>query len=106
MNVVAVIIHHAVVAAAKAANAYDFIKSFPESFKTGVGEGGFQLSGGQKQVTHRVNLFVRLMMLDVAHGIISLFNEHQKNTYKCDMTRGRWKSYHVCFLVFLSHEQT
>lgn len=39
----------AVVAAAKAANAHEFIKSFPNGYKTGVGEGGFQLSGGQKQ---------------------------------------------------------
>ena len=39
----------AVIAAAKAANAHQFIKSFPEGYNTGVGEGGFQLSGGQKQ---------------------------------------------------------
>jgi ATP-binding cassette, subfamily B (MDR/TAP), member 1 len=35
--------------AARAANAYDFIKSFPEGFDTPVGERGTQLSGGQKQ---------------------------------------------------------
>ncbi|CAM9323468.1 unnamed protein product [Pylaiella littoralis] len=38
-----------ILAAARAANAHDFIKSFPEGYNTGVGEGGFQLSGGQKQ---------------------------------------------------------
>ena len=38
-----------VIAAAKAANAHDFIKSFPDGYNTAVGEGGFQLSGGQKQ---------------------------------------------------------
>jgi ATP-binding cassette subfamily B protein len=36
-------------AAAKAANALEFIQSFPEGFKTRVGEKGIQLSGGQKQ---------------------------------------------------------
>lgn len=35
--------------AARSANAYDFIISFPEGFDTPVGERGAQLSGGQKQ---------------------------------------------------------
>jgi len=35
--------------AAKKANAYDFISSFPDKFQTLVGERGIQLSGGQRQ---------------------------------------------------------
>jgi ABC-type multidrug transport system fused ATPase/permease subunit len=35
--------------AAKQANAFDFITSFPEGFETRVGERGIQLSGGQRQ---------------------------------------------------------
>lgn len=35
--------------AAKKANAYGFIKEFPEGFDTEVGDRGIQLSGGQKQ---------------------------------------------------------
>lgn len=38
-----------IVEAAKSANAYDFIMSFPDGFDTPVGERGTQLSGGQKQ---------------------------------------------------------
>lgn len=36
-------------AAARQANAFDFITSFPEKFKTVVGERGIKLSGGQRQ---------------------------------------------------------
>ncbi len=35
--------------AAKQANAYDFIMSFPDKFETRVGDRGIQLSGGQRQ---------------------------------------------------------
>lgn len=38
-----------IVAAAKAANAYDFIQTFPDGFDTTVGARGGKLSGGQKQ---------------------------------------------------------
>ena len=39
-----------IVAAAKAANAHGFISSFAAGYATNCGQGGAQLSGGQKQV--------------------------------------------------------
>ena len=36
-------------AAARAANAYDFVQAFPDKFDTKVGARGGKLSGGQKQ---------------------------------------------------------
>lgn len=39
----------AAIAAAKAANAHDFITSTPESYQTVIGDRGNQLSGGQRQ---------------------------------------------------------
>ncbi|TWI00469.1 ABC-type multidrug transport system fused ATPase/permease subunit [Flavobacterium tiangeerense] len=38
-----------ILVAAKQANAYQFIESFPEKFETVVGERGIKLSGGQRQ---------------------------------------------------------
>ncbi|HEY0667238.1 MAG TPA: ATP-binding cassette domain-containing protein, partial [Sphingobacteriaceae bacterium] len=38
-----------IITAAKRANAYEFIKGFPEGFDTLVGERGIKLSGGQRQ---------------------------------------------------------
>lgn len=38
-----------VVAACKAAQAHDFIMSFPNSYETNLGQGGVNVSGGQKQ---------------------------------------------------------
>lgn len=38
-----------IIEAAKQANAYDFIMSFPDQFNTLVGDRGIQLSGGQRQ---------------------------------------------------------
>ena len=43
------ILEHKVIAAAKAANAHDFIMEFPRQYQTIIGEKGSRLSGGQKQ---------------------------------------------------------
>jgi ATP-binding cassette, subfamily B (MDR/TAP), member 1 len=40
---------HEIEEAAKLANAHDFIMSFPDGYKTQIGQGSSQVSGGQKQ---------------------------------------------------------
>ncbi|XP_061771598.1 ATP-dependent translocase ABCB1-like isoform X3 [Nerophis ophidion] len=64
--------------AAKEANAYDFIMSFPDKFETLVGDRGIQMSGGQKQRIATARVLVRnpkILLLDEATSALDVESE-------------------------------
>jgi ATP-binding cassette subfamily B multidrug efflux pump len=81
-----------VISAAKAAAAHDFIMSFPDGYKTVVGERGATLSGGQKQriaIARALLLDPRILILDDSTSSVDLTTEAQIQTALDKLMQGR-----------------
>jgi len=79
-------------AAARAAQAHDFIMSFPEGYNTHVGERGTTLSGGQKQrvaIARALLLNPRILILDDSTSSVDLNTEAEIQKALDSLMRGR-----------------
>jgi ATP-binding cassette subfamily B protein len=72
-----------VIAAARAANAHDFIMALPEGYETMVGIGSRSLSGGERQrvsIARALLLDPAILILDEATAAMDTETEHQIST--------------------------
>lgn len=78
--------------AAKKANAWEFISSFPEGLLTQVGDRGIQLSGGQKQriaIARAILKDPKILILDEATSALDSESEHLVQNALDALMKGR-----------------
>ena len=81
-----------IIAAAKAAQAHDFIMQIPDGYETHVGERGVTLSGGQKQriaIARALLLDPRVLVLDESTSAVDTRTEADLQEALKELMRGR-----------------
>ncbi len=84
--------HESVVAAAKLANAHDFIMKFPDQYKSKVGARGIRLSGGEQQRIAIARVLIRnpkVLILDEATSSLDAASEDLVQQALTQLMKGR-----------------
>ncbi len=80
-----------IVAACKAAQAHDFIMNFPDGYETDLGQGGVNVSGGQKQrlcIARALLKKPKIMILDDSTSAVDTATDSQIRAELRDKLRG------------------
>lgn len=94
-----------VIAAAKAAQAHDFIKSMPEGYDTQLGQRGVNLSGGQKQritIARALLLKPAILILDDSTSAVDVETETKIQSALAEIMKDRTSpstSLRTCFVI-------
>jgi subfamily B ATP-binding cassette protein MsbA len=86
-----------VIAAARAANAHDFITRFPHGYQTHLGERGVNMSGGQRQrlsIARAILKDPRILILDEATSALDTASESLVQQALDKLMQGR-----TCFII-------